>query len=225
MKYNAQKDYEDNYRILRELRQIKDKDSIINKLIKMSKQVNQRFYRIEKKGLSNDSYGYERAQLETGKEKPRYSTSYNVLNEYPLQTLYEMGLQINIKIYSDTTTIKGIEGIQKKRIDEAVKALNDKGIKIGRKEFLDFIESGGAEFLNNKYLSSTQIIEDFEEITKDGNVSVKEFLREFKRYRKQLASKKRPDYTNIQRNLYNLRDRKNRKNRKRKNVKRKKERK
>ena len=221
MKYNAQKDYEDNYRILRELRQIKDKDSIINKVIKMSKQVNQRFYRIEKKGLSNDSYGYERAQLETGKEKPRYSTSYNVLNEYPLQTLYEMGLQINIKIYSDTTTIGGIEGIQKKRIDEAVKALNDKGIKIGREEFLNFIESGGDEFLNNKYLSSTQIIEDFVEITKDGNVSVKEFLREFKRYRKQLASKKRPDYTNIQRNLYNLRDRKNRKNRKRKNVKRK----
>ena len=132
-----------------------------------------------------------------------------------------MGLQINIKIYSDTTTIGGIEGIQKKRIDEAVKALNDKGIKIGREEFLNFIESGGAEFLNNKYLSSTQIIEDFVEITKDGNVSVKEFLREFKRYRKQLASKKRPDYTNIQRNLYNLRDRKNRKNRKRKNVKRK----
>lgn len=221
MKYNAQKDYEDNYRILRELRQIKDKDSIINKVIKMSKQVNQRFYRIEKKGLSNDSYGYERAQLETGKEKPRYSTSYNVLNEYPLQTLYEMGLQINIKIYSDTTTIGGIKRIQKKRIDEAVKALNDKGIKIGREEFLNFIESGGTEFLNNKYLSSTQIIEDFVEITKDGNVSVKEFLREFKRYRKQLASKKRPDYTNIQRNLYNLRDRKNRKNRKRKNVKRK----
>lgn len=219
MKYNAQKDYEDNFRILRELRQIKDKDSIINKVIKMSKQVNQRFYRIEKKGLSNDSYGYERAQLETGKEKPRYSTSYNVLNEYPLQTLYEMGLQINMKIYSDTTTIQGIKGIQEKRIDEAVKVLNDKkGIIIGRKEFLNFIENGAGEFLNNKYLSSTQIIEDFVDITKDGNVSIKEFLREFKRYRKQLASKKRPDYTNIQRNLYNLRDRKNRK---RKNVKRK----
>lgn len=205
--YNSQKNYEENFKELKGIRQIKDKKAIIDKIVKMSKQVNQRLYRLEKKGLQKESYGYERAVIETGKEKPRYSTAKSVYENLPFNTLYEIALQINVKIYSNTTTVKGLIEVRNKKMTNSIQAIKDKiGIELNRNEFEEFLKMGGGELLNNKYLSSTQIIEDFNEITKDGNVSIKEFLREFKRFKN--IKEKRVDYGRIRRNLKNLKARK-----------------
>lgn len=198
--------YEDNMKILRELRQIRNTAKMAKEIARMARQVNQRLYRLEKKGLQKDSYGYQRASLETGKEKPRYSVSENVLSNMGFQKLYELGLQLNVKIYSKTTTIRGVKEVQEERITKSIDVLESKtGLSIKRKTFEEFLKSGGGELLNNRYLDSTQIIEDFYNTTKDTKVTVKEFIREFTRFKN--IKSQRVDYGRIKRNLKNLKKR------------------
>lgn len=198
--------YEDNMKILRELRQTRNTDKMAKEISRMAKQVNQRLYRLEKKGLQKDSYGYQRASLETGKEKPRYSVSENVLSNMGFQKLYELGLQLNVKIYSKTTTIRGVKEVQEERITKSIDVLESRtGLSIERKTFEEFLKSGGGELLNNRYLDSTQIIEDFYNTTKDTKVTVKEFIREFTRFKN--IKSQRVDYGRIKRNLKNLKKR------------------
>jgi hypothetical protein len=198
--------YEDNMKILRELRQTRNTAKMAKEISRMARQVNQRLYRLEKKGLQKDSYGYQRASLETGKEKPRYSVSENVLSNMGFQKLYELGLQLNVKIYSKTTTIRGVKEVQEERITKSIDVLESRtGLSIERKTFEEFLKSGGGELLNNRYLDSTQIIEDFYNTTKDTKVTVKEFIREFTRFKK--IKSQRVDYGRIKRNLKNLKKR------------------
>ena len=57
------------------------------------------------------------------------------------------------------------------------------GTGVSRETLKQFFEYGGAEFINSRYLDSTQLIEDFVKFTQEGNVSVKQFMRELKRYK------------------------------------------
>lgn len=190
---------------LKLLFKMQNKKELAKEVKQMSKQINQRYYRLEKQGLENDSYAYKLSKKETGKSKPRYTESLNKLEDKPLDTLYQESIDIFSKLFSKTSKIGGVKEIQEKRINKAIESLEiNAGIKVDKNDFKQFLELGGGEILNSKYLDSTQIIEDFVEATKDGNISIKEFIREFKRFKK---IQKRT-YPKIKRNLTNLLSRK-----------------
>lgn len=199
---------------LKLLFKMQNKKELAKEVKQMAKQINQRFYRLEKQDLQNDSYAYQLSKKETGKTKPRYTESLNKLEDKPLDTLYQESMDIYSKLFSKTSKIRGVKETQEKRITKAMESLEyNTGIKIDKNDFKQFLELGGGEFLNSKYLDSTQIIEDFVETTKDGNISIKEFLREFKRFKKI----QQRTYPRIKKNLTNLLSRKNkRKSRKNK---------
>lgn len=188
---------------LRELRQLRDTRALAKEVQRMSRQVNQRFYRLEKAGLSHDSYAYECSQYLTGKKKPRFSTSLKQLEKKSIQDLFKLGLELNDKLVSRTSSISGVKHIQSDRITGSLQAIKDEsGLDIDREDFEQFIKIGGSELLA-KFDSST-IIEDFYNSTQSGNISVKEFVREFKRYK----SLERVDYSKVLRNLKRLSQRK-----------------
>lgn len=180
---------------LRELRQAKSKVLLAKEVVRMSKQINQRFYRLEKAGLSVDSYAYQLASMQLGKERPRYTTSFNKLSELPFDTLYKQALEINEKIASGTSAITGVRATQEKRITNSLATLKEMGYDIDRDDFEQFLKVGGAQLLRE--FGSEQIIEDFWSQTQEGVVTVKEFVREFKRYK----SLERVDYSKVLRNL------------------------
>ena len=199
---------------LKLLFKMQNKKELAKEVKQMAKQINQRFYRLEKQDLQNDSYAYQLSKKETGKTKPRYTQSLNKLEDKPLDTLYQESMDIFSKLFSKTSKIRGVKEIQEKRINKGIENLEfSAGIKIDKNDFKEFLELGGGEFLNSKYFDSTQIIEDFVDATKDGNISIKEFLREFKRFKKI----QQRTYPRIKKNLTNLLSRKKkRKSRKKK---------
>lgn len=195
----------DRYGEIRSLRAAGDTSGLRAVVARMSKQLNQRLYRLEKKGISSSSYGYQMAQVFTGKEKPRYSESYNKLSNMDAGDLYEIALDVNAKLYSGSTTISGLRAMEERRLNRRAETLNEFGVDLSPDELKQFFELGGAEFLNSKYLDSVQILEDFVDMTKNGNLTPKEFLREFKRYRQRLRDGdtigKVDIYGNVSRNL------------------------
>lgn len=180
---------------LRELRQAKSKVLLAREVVRMSKQINQRFYRLEKAGLSVDSYAYQLASMQLGKERPRYTTSFNKLSELPFDTLYKQALEINEKIASGTSAITGVRATQEKRVTNSLDSLRKLGYDIDRDDFEQFLKIGGSQLI--KEFGSEQIFEDFWIQTQEGVVTVKEFVREFKRYK----SLDRVDYSKVLRNL------------------------
>lgn len=180
---------------LRELRQARSKVLLAREVVRMSKQINQRFYRLEKAGLNVDSYAYQLASMQLGKERPRYTTSFNKLSSLPFDTLYKQALEINEKIASGTSAITGVKATQEKRITNSLATLKEMGYDIDRDDFEQFLKIGGAQLI--KEFGSEQIFEDFWSKTQEGVVTVKEFVREFKRYK----SLERVDYSKVLRNL------------------------
>lgn len=198
---------------LKELKQARNKELLAQEVARMSRQVNQRFYRLEKKGIGLNETAYSYAQSETGKEKPRYTTSVKKLEKMSFNELYNLALNINVKIVSGTSSIKGIKKIGKKRISKATEklkeTLNLDDDEFNEEDLEEFIELGGSDLLNNKYMDSNQVIEDFIELSKQGNITVKEFIREFKRFKK--VNKKTPD--RVRKNWLRLSNRKRNKKR------------
>lgn len=180
---------------LRQLKQARSKVLLAREVVRMSKQINQRFYRLEKAGLNVDSYAYQLASMQLGKERPRYSTSFNKLSELPFDTLYKQAIEINEKIASGTSAIRGVRATQEKRITNSLAELKARGYDIDRDDFEQFLKIGGSQLI--KEFGSEQIFEDFWSQTQEGVVTVKEFVREFKRYK----SLERVDYSKVLRNL------------------------
>lgn len=210
--YTGDRKY-NNLSKLKELKQARNKELMAQEVARMSQQLNQRFYRLEKKGIGLNETAYSYAQSETGKEKPRYTTSVNKLSQLSFNELYNLALNINVKIVSGTSSIKGIKQIGKKRITKATEklkeTLNLDDDEFNEEDLKEFIELGGTDLLNNKYMDSNQVIEDFIELTKQGNITVKEFIREFKRFKK--VNKKTPD--RVRKNWLRLSNRKRKKKR------------
>ena len=180
---------------LRELRQARSKVLLAKEVVRMSKQINQRFYRLEKAGLHVDSYAYQLASMQLGKERPRYTTSFNKLSSLPFDSLYKQALEINEKIASGTSAITGVRATQEKRVTNALDSLRKLGYDIDRDDFEQFLKIGGSQLI--KEFGSEQIFEDFWRQTQEEVVTVKEFVREFKRYK----SLERVDYSKVLRNL------------------------
>lgn len=209
--YTGDRKY-NNLSKLKELKQARNKELLTQEVARMSKQLNQRFYRLEKKGIGLNETAYSYAQSETGKEKPRYTTSVNKLSQLSFNELYNLALNINVKIVSGTSSIRGIKKIGEKRISKATEKLKETlnlDDEFNEEDLKEFIELGGSVLLNNKYMDSNQVIEDFIELSKQGNITVKEFIREFKRFKK--VNKKTPD--RVRKNWLRLSKRKRNKKR------------
>lgn len=177
--------YKNNLKQLKELKQARYVEPLAQEVRRMAIQINQRFYRLEKQGLAKDT-AYDLAKLDTGKDKPRYTTSIDKLNKMSLQELYELGTEINAKLVSRTSTKTGQEEIADRRISMAAEKLEERGITISDKDdFKSFLEKGGGEFLNHmkKYVDSDQLVEDWQAFTQEGNVTEKEFMYGYRRYK------------------------------------------
>lgn len=165
-------------------------DLLAETVQKMAKQVNQRFYRLEKSGIGLGENAYRYAQRETGKDKPRYTESINKLKQMPRQALYELALQINKKLVTPSSTIGGTRALYEKRLEFASKKLESKGISVSEEQLKAFIDADGDEFLNNaKRFSSEQIMIDYEEFVLNGKVSMDQFVRGLKQFQDNLDMK------------------------------------
>lgn len=194
--------YKNRLNELKELRQARSNEMFAKTIKQMATQVNQRFYRLEKAGLAKDT-AYRYAKQETGKEKPRYTTNLNKLENMSLEELFQLGVQLNQKLVSKTSTITGQAELEEKRVSMAIEELGKAGVKdIDKNSFKNFLNSGGAELLNSKYLDSTQIIEDWNEYTRSGAISSKEFIEAFNKSKE----KNKFDYGDVIRRLDNLLD-------------------
>lgn len=196
---------DNRFELLKFYKEQGNKRALAKEIRRMSKALNQRFRELEKRGLQGDSYAYKYARSETGKDKPRYTESMNVLMNYDLNTLFEQGLQVNVKMYSSSSSIPVVRATKEKKLTKAIQTLQDEiGEEIDYNDFENFLKLGGGELMNYKYLDSTQVVEDFIEFTKSGNISTKEFIREFKRYKKRMNKGLSVDIGKIRRNLSNL---------------------
>lgn len=193
--------YQSKLNRIRELKQARDKEGLIDTAIQLSKQINQRFYRLEKQGVGLNESAYRYAQMETGKSKPRYSTSRSVLEDVSTEELYEHLLNLNQKLVSQTSTVSGVKNLVDRRIEASASSLEERiGQKIDREKYKEFLEKGGGELLNHLNLESTQIIEDWVTFGQLGNVSVKEFMKAFTSFNE----KERIDYGKVTRDLKRL---------------------
>lgn len=180
--------YASKLSFLQQAKKGKRKDLLVEEVRRMAKQVNQRFYRLEKAGKGVNDTAYQYAQRETGKLKPRFTVNTNKLQNMTISDLYDLGLEIDAKIRSRTSTLTGLAEVERNRLDFSARKLEQlsgylEGTGVSRDTLKSFFEYGGAEFINSRYLDSTQLIEDFVKFTQEGNVSVKQFMRELKRYK------------------------------------------
>lgn len=177
------------------------KDLLAKTVQKMAKQVNQRFYRLEKAGIGLGENAYRYAQKETGKEKPRYTESLNKLKGMTRQDLYELALQINKKLVTPSSTIGGTLALYEKRLELASKKLASKDINVTEDQLKAFIDAGGDEFLNNaERFSSSQIMTDYEAFVLKGKVTMDQFVRGLKQFQDITSMK----YSDIQKTFRSL---------------------
>lgn len=193
------------YNELREMKFSRNKKRLVDTVAKMSKQLNQRYARLEKKGVADTSYGYQVSQKETGKNKPRYSISTAKLSKMNFDELYKLSLDINNKLRSKTTTIVGLQVAEQNRIRGAVNGLQARGIDINGEQLKAFLNRGGGEILSTKFIDSNQVIDDLVKITKNGNVSIEEFTQAFNEYKQKATDNGKPlNYTKLVRGLKKL---------------------
>lgn len=191
---------------IKELKQLRDVDVFAEEVSRMARQINQRFYRLEKRGIYNTT-AQQYAVKDTRKEKPRYPSSINVLKDMTIEELYELAIDINNKIVSPTSTLRGLKKVENKRLDSSLAKLSEEGFDIEKKKFIKFLENGGGEILNNKFLSSDQIIEMWQNSLVQG-LTTKEFIRSFKSmYNKQVKNSDF-DYIATERHLRGIAKRK-----------------
>lgn len=178
------------------------KDLLAETVQKMAKQVNQRFYRLEKAGVGLGENAYRYAQKETGKEKPRYTESINKLKQMPRQELYELALQINKKLVTPSSTIGGTRMLYEKRLEASSAAIQQRfGVSISKDQLLQFIDAGGDRFLNDSHrFSSGQILKDYEQYVLDGKVSTEKFIELLQAYQEKTSMK----YSDLQREFRTL---------------------
>lgn len=175
----------DDFEYIRKYVKKNDLRGLAREVQKKAKQINQRLYRIEKAGLSKSSYAYRRTIEE--ESKPRYTTSLNKLNKMSRQELLQQAYNIQSKLSSTTSTIRGTKALNERRIFKGLDALREEidrtrdDIEIDEQDFKNFLEQGGGEILNNKFYDSTQVIEDWQDNIKKG-ISTEQFVNSYNEY-------------------------------------------
>lgn len=175
----------DDFEYIRDYVKNYDIKGLAREVQKKAKQVNQRLYRIEKAGLTKSSYAYRRTIEE--EDKPRYTTSLNKLNKMTRQELVQQAYNIQSKLSSSTSTIRGTKALNEKRLSLGLEVLRKEinktrdDIEINKDDFKKFLEQGGGEILNNRFYDSTQAAEDWQDYIKKG-VSTDAFINSYNKY-------------------------------------------
>lgn len=163
------------------------KEDLVLAVQARSKQLNQRFARLEKSGIGTGDTAYHFAKYETGKDKPRYPTGIKTLSAMSEEELLEQGLQVSAKLKSVTSTITGLKELENERLEKAIESINETlDLELDRESFQEFINSGGYEMLNSIYLDSFQVIDDWLAWKEEG-ITDKQFIN---RYHSVLNAKK-----------------------------------
>lgn len=171
------------------VREVGDRGALVKEVIRLGKIVNQRFYRLEKAGIAKQSYAYQVAQGETGQDKPRYTINEDRLRNMDRLELYRLYRQMYVKYFSDTSKPAKLKKIVEEKLEESYQSAQyiartaGLDIDINKDDYIKFLELMGSEYLNSTYLYSEQLIEDFIRYTQEGNLTVKEFVREYKRFK------------------------------------------
>lgn len=144
-------------------------NELIELIIRKSQQLNQRFYRLEKADIGGTGESaYYFAMKETGKDKPRYTVSARKLRNLTYDEQLKYLENIQRKLDSSTSTIRGVKALQQKRVKRAIEELRKEDIYIDDEDsFAEFLKKYGRELLpsNRKgrhLLDSLQIIEDYQ---------------------------------------------------------------
>ena len=177
----------------------------------LGKIINRRYRELEKAGIEKKSYAYFRTQKETG--MTRYTASKKNLERLSSEELYDLNIDLFAKYASSTTSVsfveKTIEDNLQKGIDTLKARLKFSAPKVAKElnvdDFRTFLTIGGGKFLNearDKSYGSTNLIEDWQNARVQG-VSDKEFIREWKRFRKEF------DKDKFKKNVRALAERKN----------------
>lgn len=164
----------------------------------LGKIINRRYIELEKAGIEKKSYAYFRTQKETG--MTRYTTSKKQLERLSSEELYDLNIDLFAKYASSTTSVsfveKTIEDNLQKGIDTLKARLKFSAPNLAKElnvdDFRTFLTLGGGQFLNearDKGYGSTNLIEDWQNAMVQG-VSDKEFIREWKRFRKEFDKDK-----------------------------------
>lgn len=164
----------------------------------LGKIINRRYIELEKAGIEKKSYAYFRTQKETG--MTRYTASKKKLERLSSEELYDLNIDLFAKYASSTTSVsfveKTIEDNLQKGIDTLKARLKFSAPNVAKElnvdDFRIFLTIGGGKFLNearDKGYGSTNLIEDWQNARIQG-VSDKEFIREWKRFRKEFDKDK-----------------------------------
>lgn len=164
----------------------------------LGKIINRRYRELEKAGIEKKSYAYFRTQKETG--MTRYTASKKQLERLSSEELYDLNIDLFAKYASSTTSVsfveKTIEDNLQKGIDTLKARLKFSAPNVAKElnvdDFRKFLTIGGGQFLNearDKGYGSTNLIEDWQNARVQG-VSDKEFIREWKRFRKEFDKDK-----------------------------------
>lgn len=164
----------------------------------LGKIINRRYRELEKAGIEKKSYAYFRTQKETG--MTRYTASKKKLEMLSSEELYDLNIDLFAKYASSTTSVsfieKTIEDNLQKGIDTLKARLKFSAPNVAKElnvdDFRTFLTLGGGQFLNearDKGYGSTNLIEDWQNARVQG-VSDKEFIREWKRFRKEFDKDK-----------------------------------
>lgn len=150
-----------------------------------SKQINQRFYRIEKnkRFTSEKSWAYRRAIKISNKEKPRFTQTITSLKKLSTSDLISQFLEVNSLLDSDTSSVQGLKLIQKKSYATLNERLFDEGkinTPISNKELDNFFNNTD-ESLFSDY-GSNELINHFTNYVQNGKVTTEQFFKEFRDY-------------------------------------------
>lgn len=164
----------------------------------LGKIINRRYIELEKAGIEKKSYAYIRTQKETG--MTRYTASKKRLEMLSSEELYDLNIDLFAKYASSTTSVSFVEKTIEDNLEKAVNTLKERlkfsSVEVSEslnvQSFREFLTLGGGRLLNEARAigyDSTSLIEDWENARIQG-VSDKEFIREWKRFRKEFDKDK-----------------------------------
>ena len=164
----------------------------------LGKIINRRYRELEKAGIEKKSYAYFRTQKETG--MTRYSASKKKLEMLSSEELYDLNIDLFAKYASSTTSVSFVEKTIEDNLQKGIDTLKARlkfsapnaAKELNVDDFRTFLTLGGGQFLNDardKGYGSTNLIEDWQNARVQG-VSDKEFIREWKRFRKEFDKDK-----------------------------------
>ena len=162
-----------------------NRSGLIDATYHMARQLDQRYYRMEKKGIADQSVAYRRSQKDLGKDKPRYNYNIQKLEGKSNAELYKYAMELNLRLQNNDSSVSKLKKKKKEANEKTLeKILGGDATPLEKKSWQNFMALGGDKVLKNQFYGSENIVDDWQKWVNSGLMSNKEFLREFKRFKK-----------------------------------------